>query len=216
MSDSIAAIYCHPGHVLLFTSVPFCFAARRAYRKPLEDVVQRALARRGLDAEASGISVAAVTNSAKSASAAAAALLDSKSMSPESIEIRRAVGSAVAGRALKVATLGSVGAFGILGSFFFYLNGYRTLEEAMTSTRNWAHQRRKQVDEALNVQNRIDRDHPEVVALRGMNDQQEMEYVSKTYLPDEDWEASAPSSPTKASTEGATESSAADQQSSKR
>lgn len=102
---------------------------------------------------------------------------------------RKALGSAVASRALRIATAGSVGAFGLAASGLFFLSGCQSLEQAVEATRNWAHDKRRSVDRVLLSDGvRIDRDHPEVRAVANMTQEEEMEYIAKTYLPDEDWE----------------------------
>jgi len=159
-SISSGGVLVHPGHLLLVTSLPFCLAANRAYRKPLDDVVRPVLRHRN----ASDADILRMEEG-----------------------VRRAIGSAVASRALKVATLGSFGAFGLFGSLLFYACGHRTVEEAVDRTRDWAHAYRRRVDAVLGVPDRVDRDHPEVAAVRGMNPEEELEYISRNYLPNEDW-----------------------------
>lgn len=103
--------------------------------------------------------------------------------------IRRAVGSAVASRALRVASSGSVGIFGVTIAVAFYASGCTTVEQAMVSTRHWAHSGRKSLDRFFGVRDRVDRDHPEYLITTAMTEEQEIEHVSKTYFPNEDWQA---------------------------
>lgn len=156
--------FLHPGHCLLIASLPFCYGAYQSYHQPLEDVVENVLRRQPPGALPTDLKLAEEG-------------------------VRRAVGSAVAARALRVATLGSFGLFGIAGALTFYISGCQTFEEAITSTRQWAHTKRRTIDSLMGVQDRVDRDHPEVVAVSNMSHDQQLEHFSKTYLPEEDWEA---------------------------
>jgi hypothetical protein len=106
--------------------------------------------------------------------------------------IRRAVASAVAARALKVSALASIGGFGIMSAVVFYACGWNSFENAFNNTRDWAHVKRDSLDRWLGVQDRIDRQHAEVLATQGMSDEEELAYISKRYMPDEDWEADLP------------------------
>lgn len=102
--------------------------------------------------------------------------------------IRRAVGSAIASRALRVATAGSIGIFGMTSALIFYASGCTTLNQAVSSTRQWAHSGRRRFDSRFGIQGRVDKDHPEVLLAENMTEEEELEYISKRYLPDEDWE----------------------------
>jgi hypothetical protein len=152
----------HPGHCLLMSSIPFCYGAYRAFHHPLDEVVRPVL-------HAHKVPIHSIDSAEE--------------------PIRRAVASAVAARALKVSSLASIGGFGIAGAIVFYAAGWNSFDGAMHGVENWAHDKRKDLDKWLGVANRIDRNHPEVTVTKGMSFDKEMEYISKTYMPDEDWEA---------------------------
>jgi hypothetical protein len=156
----------HPGHVFLVGSLPFCVQAYRGYQRPLDPVVQDVL----------------------KAKAGGNVRIEELKLAEE--YIRRSVGSAVALRALRVATLGSFGVFGMAIAGVFYASGCSTTQEAMVSIQKWAHSGRKQLDRALGIR-RVDFDHPEYLITQTMTEEEELEHVSKTYFPDEDWEDEA-------------------------
>jgi len=163
VNDSLSAItsWIHPGHFFLATSLPFCWSAYRGYQTPLLDrVVQNVL--KGQNVRPEDLAKAQDT-------------------------VRKAVGSAVASRALRVATYASVGSFGILTAGLFYWSGCNSVEEAVASTRQWAHNGRRRVDSFFGIENRVDKDHPEYLLMQSMSEEEELEFVANNYLPDEQW-----------------------------
>jgi hypothetical protein len=162
---SIRTFSVHPGHLLLFSSVPFCFGAYRGYQMPLESLVQDVLQKR----TGGRVKIADIKGAEE--------------------DIRRAVASAVASRALRIASLASVGVFGLFTAGAFYATGCQTMDEAVVATRRWAHQRRNELDSLLGTEGRVDHLHPEVLATRGMTEDEELAYISKRYLEEEEeWE----------------------------
>ena len=154
----------HPGHFFLATSLPFNYWAYKGFNQPLEDLVQTVLKER--------------TNGR----------VKIRDIKGAEEDVRRAVASAVASRALRVATCTSVGTFGLVAAGCFYWSGCQTMGEAIEITQGWAHSRRKDLDRFIGTQGRIDRSHPEVMAVKGMSEEEEMQYISDKYLPDEEWD----------------------------
>jgi hypothetical protein len=154
-----------PGHILLVCSLPFCIRAYRGYQRPLEAIVQEVLLQR----------------------TGGRVKIEDAKVAEEGV--RRAIGSAVASRALGVATMGSIGVFGLVGALAFYASGCNTVSEAVSSTSRWGRTRRQELDSFFGVKSRVDERHPEVLVTRGMTEEEELEHISKTYFPDEDWEA---------------------------
>ena len=146
----------HPGHCLLLTSLPLAYRAHSIYHQPLDQAISHVV-RPGMSLQG-----------------------------PEHEQLRRAVGAAVASRALRVATLASTSALGLCASLAFYSTGCRTFPEALQATRRWAHGYRRQVDTLLGIRDRVDEQHPEVVLAQSMDEQEEMEYISRTYFPAEE------------------------------
>lgn len=90
----------HPGHCMLVASLPFCIGAYRLSRRPLSTLVEQ---------------VARIRSHGQ--------LKNMSELTEAEENVRRAVGVAVASRALALATLGSFGAFGLIcsGKFGFIL-----------------------------------------------------------------------------------------------
>jgi hypothetical protein len=102
---------------------------------------------------------------------------------------RRAVGSAMAGRALRVANSASLGIFGVGTALVFYASGGSSMDQFIASTWRWVHVERRRLDAFSGIPDRVDQDHPEYLITKNMTEEEEYEYVSKTYLPDEEWES---------------------------
>jgi hypothetical protein len=151
----------HPGHVLTCASLPLLAIAYRDYTKPLESLVQAALKRQRIS-------------------------LQELEAAEESV--RRSVASAMASRALRVASYGSCGMFGLSLAAAYYATGCQSTEEAVHRTRAWGLQARRRLDSSMGVPpaSRVDDSHPEVRALEGMTEAEEMSHMHKTYFSDFD------------------------------
>ena len=182
----------HPGHFFLAVSLPFCWSAYRGFIAPLDRVVVDTVLQNTMSSSTSSInnntSVVRPTTAAKASAAAAATAAAVVAELPQADEtIRRAVGSAVASRALRVATCASVGGFGLVLAGLWYCSNCRSIDEAVASTRQWAQRERRKMDAALGIDNRVDEHHPEYLLTQSMTEEEELEFVSKTYLPNEQW-----------------------------
>jgi hypothetical protein len=153
----------HPGHFLMISSLPLCFSAYRNYHKPLESIVNKVLLQR---------------TSGK---------VKIEDLKLAEGSIRRVVGSALAARALRVSGAASVGFFGVAWALAFYATGCQTLQEAVVFTKGWAGDTRRRIDGAFGIADRIDTNHAEYQKTRGMTEDEEMAYISKTYFPAEEW-----------------------------
>lgn len=151
----------HPGHVLTCASFPLLAIAYRDYTTPLESLVQAALRRQRIS-------------------------LQELEAAEESV--RRSVASAVASRALRVATYGSCGVFGLGLAAAYYASGCQSTEQAVRQTREWALHARRRLDSTMGVppSSRMDDSHPEVRALQGMTEAEEMSHMHRTYFSDFD------------------------------
>lgn len=63
----------------------------------------------------------------------------------------------------------------------FYLNDWKTLQGGIDATRKWASTKRKIIDKCLGVEERVDEDHPEVIARKKMTAEEERDYLVKRY-----------------------------------
>jgi hypothetical protein len=66
-------------------------------------------------------------------------------------------------------------------SAVFFIGGWQSTEEALVTTKEWGTQKRKWLDQLLGVKERLDEDHPEVVARKKMTPEEEREYLTKKY-----------------------------------
>lgn len=147
----------HPGNLLLTVSLPLLALAYRDFHAPLESSLKKVLREQR-------VSLPELPNAEEAT--------------------RRAVAVAVASRALRTSALISCGVFGFVTALAFYSTGCSTLDQAVQKTQRWAFQLRGRLDLALEVQSRVDANHPEMEAIRGMDEQEELSYVGKTFLSD--------------------------------
>jgi len=146
--------FIEPSHVLFGLSAPFYYRAYRLYRSRLDNLVQTV-------AQKNQISIA--------------------ELEAADISVRNAVGSAVAGRALRLATLISFGSFGMFTAAIFLVFDWKSIQEGVHNTRQWGKRHRKKLDEVLGVKERIDDEHPEMIARRTMTPEEESAYLLKRY-----------------------------------
>lgn len=166
----------HPGHFFLIGSLPLLYNAYRGYRNPaFDDVALKVLKRQSSTTIEETISKVPV---GETWNVVVATTDDS---------IRRAVGSAVAGRALRVATFATTGIFCLGVSFTFYAFGWNSTSQAISETKRWARTQRNRLDSCLGIKERIDENHPEYLITKNMTENEEYAYISKTYFPEEEW-----------------------------
>lgn len=164
MFTGITPASVHPGHILLVTSLPFCYKAYRGY----------ATTSTSLDQVVNKVYNSFNTNHAKSVSAE---LLEDN--------IRRAIGFTVAGKALRVASYASLGGFCLGLSMICYVFQWKTVPQATYEMKQWATGQRKRFDQLIGIQpsQRIDEDHPEYQIIQNMSEEEEYKHISETYFP---------------------------------
>ncbi len=59
--------------------------------------------------------------------------------------------------------------------------GWNSLEEGISETRRWGNSKRKKLDKLLGAEQRVDEDHPEVIARKAMTREEEAAYLAKRY-----------------------------------
>lgn len=158
----------HPGHILMATSIPFCYNAYHLYHASTDALVQTVLA-----AQTNG------TVTMQDLQVRSATVDDG---------IRRSVGSVLAARALRISTVGSVGVCGISTALLLYASGTNTVEAFVEETTLWGHEFRRKVDGVFGTKDRFDKDHPEMVSMQKLSEDEQLEYISKHYLPNEEEE----------------------------
>jgi hypothetical protein len=153
----------HPGHFLMFSSLPFCYSAYRNYHIPLESIVNEVLLKR------------------------TEGKVKIEDLKLAEGSIRRVVGSALAARALRVSGAASVGFFGVAWALAFYATGCSTLQESVAFTKLWAGNTRRGLDKAFGIEGRIDANHAESQIMKNMTEEEEIAHIAKTYFPVEEW-----------------------------
>jgi hypothetical protein len=167
----------HRGHSLLATSLAFGMLAYRDYHRPLDDVIQKALLQQS----------SKYRNQDAATKIPPPTVFTMQNIEAASDDLRRAIGSITAVRALRVATMATASAFAFTGAISLYATGCRTFSEFFTITRQWAMVQRQTLDTWLGVDQSVHRDlHPDIAAIQGMSEEQELDYVYKTYFPQDE------------------------------
>lgn len=148
----------HPGILLFAASAPLCFLAVRGYRKSTEQLVKEALKIR-----TKGVVKLSELETAEE-------------------DVRKAIGSTLASRALVVATLGSAGIFGMGFAGCFFATGARSFPELYKTSREWAHQYRRRIDEYFGIEPRVDKDHEEYQMLERMSEEDQLNYIGNKHF----------------------------------
>lgn len=146
----------HPGHLLLGLSLPFCYQGYRSYTTTR---IETAIAQPIVQKFPDGYA---------------------------NESARRALGVAVASRALKVATLSSIGVFGVCCAGILYWTNASTMELCLQRTTDWAHRVRGRWDETYRIR-RIDRNHPEYKEALTLTEEEELEkyFPAKDFVEDD-------------------------------
>jgi len=167
-----------PGNILLLTSVPFFAGAYFGYRMPteqLEDLIQGSVG---------GTADGAQQKMPKTKSLSG----KSKSVSPKAVDqdAIKVVAARTASKALRIATLGTVGFFGFVGAVGFYISGYESLEKAVIGTKIWASSWGKSLEHAMGGDQAASKSHPDVLATKDMNGEDELRYIYDKYIKEGD------------------------------
>lgn len=149
----------HPGNILLISSIPLCAGAYIGYKIPtdrVEELVESRRRRRkkGIKQRANPVREAAV----------------------------KVIAARTASKALRIATVGTVGAFSFLGAIGFYVSGYDTFEDAVSGTKTRASIWYTFLERFSGGDQAISKTHPEVVATKDMNEDEELQYLYHTYI----------------------------------
>lgn len=166
----------NPGNILMLTSVPFFAGAYFGYRMPTEQLEELIQGSVGSSKNSNGDSQ--VSSKAKKASG--------KQIGSEAVDkdaVRR-VAARTASKAFRIATLGTVGTFTILGAISFYLSGYQSLKEAVEGTTRWASGWGKTIEHAMGGDTAVSKTHPDVLATKNMDGSGELKYVYDKYIKD--------------------------------
>ena len=171
----------NPGTILLLSSAPFFAGAYFGYRVPteqLEDLIQGSVGgNKTTDSSKGTKSTTTTTTTTPKSSVKRAPVVDQDAV--------RVVAARTASKALRIATLGTVGTFGLLGALGFYMSGYQSLEEAVIGTKRWASSWGKSLEHAMGGDQALSKTHPEVLATKHMNSEDELRYIYDNYIKEE-------------------------------
>mmetsp|Transcript_14398 Transcript_14398/g.26989 ORF Transcript_14398/g.26989 Transcript_14398/m.26989 type:complete len:248 (+) Transcript_14398:74-817(+) len=187
----------HPGNVLLLSSIPFFAGAFLGYKIPIEQFED--LSAGGSASPKSPCQSSTSTNSLSSAkqtrpipsttttsaSCNANEALTAVALNDMNPDEARVLATRMAVRAFRVATLGTLATFGLVGAAGFYASGCRSVEEAIQSTRAWASSWRKSLQHILGTDKAVSKNHPDVIATKNMTGEEEMDYLWKKYMVDD-------------------------------
>lgn len=110
--------------------------------------------------------------------------LQQEALDAETLAGRRQMGVHMAARALRIATIGTVSTFGIMGALGFYASGYRSFDALVTDTREWGSRNRQSFEDWLGIEDIPSKTDPEAIATKGMTEEEEMNYIYERHLKD--------------------------------
>lgn len=92
-------------------------------------------------------------------------------------------GPVLAARALLIGSMLSVGGVGILSAALFYASGYESVDEAVTSLREWGPKKRREMERLMGLpEGGVSASHPDIIATKGMSEDDELDYVKRKYM----------------------------------
>jgi hypothetical protein len=154
LNDNISL---HPGHFFFSGGFFLSYAAFASFNESLEVVIGKELVRQLKHVpKIKGEDIATSLST------------------PQNLDdaTKRIMASTIATRAFRVATFGTTG-FMFLGmSAFCYMNGWKSMDEALSGIN-------------MLTKRRI-RHHPDYIATQNMSEEEEHEYISKTFFPESD------------------------------
>ena len=59
----------------------------------------------------------------------------------------------------------------------FYLSGSQSVDEAMSSTQQWASKQMQSFEDWMGMDDRASKTHPDVIATRNMTEEEEVNYI---------------------------------------
>jgi len=172
----------NPGNILLLTSVPFFAGAYFGYRMPteqLEDLIQGGI---GSTDSSDGIDNSSQKKSRINTSSGNRISASIKAVDQDLIRVAAAQ---TASKALRIATLGIVGAFGFVGAMGFYMSGHNSMENAVAGTTTWASSWGKSMEHVMGGDQAVSKTHPDVLATKHMKGEEEWRYVYDKYIKEE-------------------------------
>ncbi|KAG7374725.1 hypothetical protein IV203_013820 [Nitzschia inconspicua] len=203
------SLFLHPGNVLLLTSIPFLAGAFLGYRIPIERIEELASLSSSSSSPGnkplSPLSEVTSTKATHPATSTAmtegsSSFVRSSSGSGSSVALHRPTGeemsadevralaSRMALRAFRIATLGTVAAFSLVGAVSFHISGYETIDDAVHGTRAWASSWSHSLQEYFGTTERKQksRHDPDIRATNGMTEDEQLQYLYNKYIAEDD------------------------------
>lgn len=171
---------------MLLTCVPFFAGAYFGYRMPteqLEDLIQGSV---GGSSNASESIANNKKNGSKTTDSSRATTKTNKSPVKRTPVVDqdaiRTMAARTAFKALRIATLGTVGIFGFVGALGFYISSYASFEDAVVGTKRRASSWGKSLEHAMGGDRALSKTHPEVLATKHMGAEDELRYIYDKYI----------------------------------
>ncbi|KAG7349118.1 hypothetical protein IV203_011715 [Nitzschia inconspicua] len=200
------SLFLHPGNVMLLTSIPFLAGAFLGYRIPIERIEELASSsssspgNKPLSPLSDITSIRASCQSTSTAMTEGSSFVRSSSGIGSSVALHRPTGeemsadevralaSRMALRAFRIATLGTVAAFSLVGAVGFHISGYETIDDAVHGTRAWASSWSHSLHEYFGTTERIrkSRPDPDISATNGMTEDEQLQYLYNKYIAEDD------------------------------
>lgn len=91
--------------------------------------------------------------------------------------------SRIAFKALGIGSMLSIGGVGLLTAGVFHWSGCQTLQELIDTWREWTPRKRIELETKFGIQPKS-MQHEDVVATKGMTEEEEWEYIKRKYIPE--------------------------------
>lgn len=179
-----------PSYLLLASSIPLLLGAYAGYKSEIGRVTNAASSSSvsldsyspGFTSSGSGLlkRYANEEKLVKKSSHNASKIVSAVAESAEQIHVNV---PRVAFKALGIGSLLSVGGFSLLTFGVFKVTESETLDELIEKCRNWAPKKRKELEERFGI-NPKSMQHEDVIATKGLTEDEEWEFLKKKYIPE--------------------------------
>lgn len=166
----------NPGIILLLTSIPFCTGAYIGHKIPTDSVEDFVL----------GSAMGIDKKKRDKITSERSRYCSVKKIKIADQDAVKAIARRTALKALRIATLGTVGTFGFIGALGFYMNGFDSIEYAVSDTKRWASSWNASLKSLLGGDKAARETHPKVLATKHMDEHEELQYVYEKYIKEND------------------------------
>mmetsp|Transcript_17625 Transcript_17625/g.27625 ORF Transcript_17625/g.27625 Transcript_17625/m.27625 type:complete len:208 (+) Transcript_17625:89-712(+) len=184
ISSTTQQSFITPGRAFLFSSIPLTLGTYLGYR--------RAMHESSLSMQSVAIETIATASSSSSSNNSKAGM-----PKPNTVMVSTIPPPVIAARALILGSLVSLSGTSLLVAGIFYASGCHSLEELMSTWKRWAPRKLREFEGAVGLQSRGDERRSSKLeyerAVKGMSEEEEMEYVGNKYGTGEvDWDEAMP------------------------